>query len=515
MATRTSAVEVKESAPKETVADPEAARPTDESLVDPEIAKYAADQSVHVDEETNRRLKRLIDKRILAVMIVTSFFQTLDKGAISYASIMGIVGDAGLVGQQYSWLTTAAYIAIVCVEYPTTWVIQRASIAKYLAANIILRGITLTLHSVCKSFAALVALRIVLGIAEACSQPTFVLLSALWYKREEQAAAIVYWLMMNGLSATIGGLLAYAFSNIPSSPALKSWQALFLAYGILTVCWGVFVLYWMPDSPMRAKCFSEDDKKLMIERVRDNKTGIQNRKFRKEQFIEAFRDPQTYAFAIIQICTTLPSGGVGAFSSILVRSFGYDVLQTQLLQMPVGVLLIIIMLSAAYIDRKFQRPTLAMLASILPSIAATVVFLTVPQGDQASRVGLLLAYYIIFSFWACSGLALPLVTRNVAGQTKKATVVGTNFVCWALGNAVGPQTFRSEDAPRYVIAFSTIMGCWVALIITVILLREYYKAQNRARDRLLASGQIPINVSLMSGFEDITDKENPHFRYMY
>lgn len=32
------------------------------------------------------------------------------------------------------------------------------------------------------------------------------------------------------------------------------------------------------------------------------------------------------------------------------------------------------------------------------------------------------SFYIIISFWACSGLALSLVTRNVAGQTKKRYV---------------------------------------------------------------------------------------------
>jgi hypothetical protein len=88
-------------------------------------------------------------------------------------------------------------------------------------------------------------------------------------------------------------LLAYAFTNIPESAAIHSWQALFIAYGVGSVFWGAFVFVYMPDSPMRAKCFSEADKKLLVERVRDNQTGIQNRKFRKEQIVEALCDPQS------------------------------------------------------------------------------------------------------------------------------------------------------------------------------------------------------------------------------
>jgi hypothetical protein len=69
-------------------------------LVDKEVAKYASETIVEIDEETDKRLKRLIDKRVLAVMIFTYFIQTLDKGTMSFASIMGIITDTHLTGYQ-------------------------------------------------------------------------------------------------------------------------------------------------------------------------------------------------------------------------------------------------------------------------------------------------------------------------------------------------------------------------------------------------------------------------------
>lgn len=50
--------------------------------------------------------------------------------------------------------------------------------------------------------------------------------------------------------------------------------------GCVTVVWGLFVFYWLPDSPMRAHCFSKEDRILMAERVRKNETGIQNKEFK-------------------------------------------------------------------------------------------------------------------------------------------------------------------------------------------------------------------------------------------
>ncbi|KAH8898130.1 major facilitator superfamily transporter [Thozetella sp. PMI_491] len=508
------------------VADNELHKGTNYNLVDKEVAAYASETVVEIDEATNKRLKRMIDKRILLVMVVTYFVQALDKGTMSFASIMGIIDDAGLVGTQYSWLTTIIYIVILVVEYPENYIIQRVPIAKWLSLNIILWGITLSLHAATKQFAGLITLRAFLGAFEACCQPTFVLLSGMWYKsREEQAGTVIFWYAMNAINQIVGSLLAFAFSHIPSTGAIVSWQALFMTYGIATVFWGIFVFWWMPDSPMKAHCFTEEDKKLMVERVRQNRTGLQNRIFRKEQIWDAVTDPQgksiffsyyhiVWGFALIQLCTTLPSGGLGAYSNIIIKSFGFSTWQTQLLQMVSGAVQLITMISAVYIDGRFHQTTLAMMASVLPTIAGTVVLISVPF-EYDKRVGLLFAYYIMISFWACAGLALSLVTRNVAGQTKKSFVIASNFVFWATGNAIGPQVFRSQDAPRYFLALAIILGCFVLLVITLGALRTYYVWQNRRRDAKIASGEAVADELFTHSFEDITDRENVNFRYVY
>lgn len=68
--------------------------------VDKELVKYANVARIDISEAENKRLKRLIDKRVLPIMIFTYFLQALDKGTLSFASIMGIKTDAHLVGQQ-------------------------------------------------------------------------------------------------------------------------------------------------------------------------------------------------------------------------------------------------------------------------------------------------------------------------------------------------------------------------------------------------------------------------------
>ncbi|KAG0651062.1 putative transporter [Hyphodiscus hymeniophilus] len=489
--------------------------------VDEEVAKYASNVAIYISSEENARLKAKVDKRVLSIMIFTYFLQALDKGTLSFASIMGIQKDTHLVGQQFSWLTTCIYVAVLIVEYPTNRLIQRLPIAKYLGCSIILWGITLALHAVARDFATLVALRTLLGIFEAVCQPSFVYLSSMWYKRDEQAATVSYWYMMNGGQQIVGGLLAYCFTLIKSPPSsLKSWQAIFICYGSFSVLWGVFVLIFMPDSPMRAKCFSEVDKKLMIERVRSNQTGVQNKRFRKEQMFEALLDPQTWCYCLIAICTTLPTSGLGAFANIIISGFHFSVLQTQLLAMVLGAYIIIMLLSSMWLVKKTKQNLLIMGIFVIPSFVGTIVLMTVQNTNKGTQVGLLLSYYLVLSFWAAQTLGMSMITRNVAGQTKKSVVVAANFISWATGNAIGPQVFLAYDSPRYLIAFSTHMGCYVLLVIVIAFLRFWLMSQNKKKDRLqaelTATGVAGVlDEDMVHAFDDLTDRENVNFRYVY
>jgi hypothetical protein len=71
--------------------------------------------------------------------------------------------------------------------------------------------------------------------------------------------------------------------------------------------------------------------------------------------------------------------------------------------------------------------------------------MTVVNHDKATQVGLLISYYITLSFWSAQMLALSMISRNVAGQTKKSTVVATNFVAWSVGNAIGQSCIYSDE----------------------------------------------------------------------
>ncbi|CBF78963.1 hypothetical protein AN7157.2 [Aspergillus nidulans FGSC A4] len=73
------------------------------------LATTAVDRSFTPEEE--KAVRRRIDSRVLPLLLGAYFFQQLDKSSLSYVSIFGLVEDANLVGQQYSWLGSILYLA--------------------------------------------------------------------------------------------------------------------------------------------------------------------------------------------------------------------------------------------------------------------------------------------------------------------------------------------------------------------------------------------------------------------
>lgn len=292
-------------------------------------------------------------------MLGTYFCQSLDKGTLGFSSIMGIQEDANLVGQDYSWLGTILYLGVLAGEVPTNMLLQKFPVAKYLAVNVFLWGIVIACSASATNFTGLMIVRFLLGVFESCVQPSFILMTSMWYTKREQAVLTSLWYCMTGVQLMVGGIIAWGTSHYVGH-SIKSWQLLFLVLGCLTCAWGVVLFLILPDSPTKAKCYTEEQKRLMVERVRANETGIQNKTYKKYQMLEAVTDPVVWCYVFLQITSTLIIGGLGVFSNIIIKSFGFSLLQTQLLNIAQGGVTIIVMVGSAWLATYLRQTILVM-----------------------------------------------------------------------------------------------------------------------------------------------------------
>jgi len=151
----------------------------------------------------------------------------------------------------------------------------------------------------------------------------------------------------------------------------------------------------------------------------------------------------------------------------------------------------------------------------------TIVFLCVSTTPH-TKVGLLLAFYCTQGFGAVAVLNLAVMSGNVAGRTKQVIASSLVFIAWAVGNAIGPQVFRANDAPRYRKAFVVHIIIYGVQILTIVLLRIRLMRKNVLKRRAQALGDSRASgedsnehIEHRHAFDDLTDQENADFRYVY
>ena len=67
---------------------------------------------------------------------------------------------------------------------------------------------------------------------------------------------------------------------------------------------GVAVLLFMPDSPANAMMLTKEERIAAIERIRDEQSGTENKRLKKEQVIEAFLDVRTWLIVLATLLST-------------------------------------------------------------------------------------------------------------------------------------------------------------------------------------------------------------------
>ncbi|OJJ52449.1 hypothetical protein ASPSYDRAFT_189436 [Aspergillus sydowii CBS 593.65] len=482
--------------------------------------------------ENNKRVLRRIDLRLLPILLGIYFLQQLDKSTLSYGSVFGLIEDANLVGQEYSWLGSSIYLVQLVAQPAIAYILVKIRLGKFLAVMVFFWGISLTCMTPAKSFGGLLACRIFLGLFESGIPPAFIAITQMWYRRREQPMRLSSWYAMNGVVNMFGSLIAFGLGHIDST--LAPYQIIFLFFGLITVAFAFAVLAFLPDSPMQSKFLKEEDKLLAIERLRMNQQGIETHEWKWAHVKEAFLDPKSFFWFALMFSISIPSGGITTFGPLIIESFGFDQLKTMLFNMPFGAIQLIATLGGAWLATKYKTKGGVIALLCLPAIAGCVMLLEIPRGE--SHKGPLLAgYYIISVYPGITPMIYSWAAGNTAGETKKKVTNGILLVGQCAGNVVGPNLYTTEEAPGYRRGLLSNLAMFCVLVVLCALNLAYIFFLNKQHEkRRVAMGksakiidrsmqavgetELDKNDAQMvedNAFKDLTDFENEDFVYVY
>lgn len=254
---------------------------------------YASATAVEIDQKTNKHLVRKIDLHVLPWLMILYTLQYLDKGVLSYSGVMGLQKETHLTSNQYTWLGSIYYAGYIVFAPIHNRMFQIFPPSKYIACCVIAWGLVLTCMAACHNFAGLMVQRTFLGALEASINCGFSLITAAWYRKYEHGSRTGLWSGCTGVATMIGGLIAFGcVSGEEKHPnaSFSSWKILAVVTGLVSIVFGVCMYFFMATSVVTAKFFTEEERTLAVERLRENHQGVGSKQYKRYQAVEAFTD---------------------------------------------------------------------------------------------------------------------------------------------------------------------------------------------------------------------------------
>lgn len=199
----------------------------------------------------------------------------------------------------------------------------------------------------------------------------------------------------------------------------------------------------------------------------------------------------------------------------VIAGFGFSRPLSSLLSAPGGLVSIIANVTVGILlNTRLPRASVVAIPFLATFVAGCLMTFSPASNKAAQLAGVYLVNCGPVSFIAIFHWA----SANIAGHTKRPAAMALVSAGVAAGSLIGPQTFRSSEAPRYLSAKIVLLATQAAMVILTLAMGVYYWTVNKSRDvkhgkvGLLASETGPMADS--KAWENLTDKERVSFRYM-
>ncbi|CAN8096017.1 unnamed protein product [Discula destructiva] len=499
-----------------------------EEVIDSESSRQSSG-----DAAMAKRVLRKLDMRLIPLLFITYGLNFMDKTILSSASVFGLRDDTHLVGQQYSWVSSVFYFGYLFWTPITNQLIVRLPVARYMTVNTLIWGTVVALTAACSNYGGLLAVRFLLGVAEATITPAFMFLTTSFYTRDEMPTRTGIWFSGNSIGGLVASLFAFGVGHIDD--AVGPWRWMYIILGIATFLWAFVLWFALPNNISTASFLTPEERQLATDRIIISGTGrTEKTAWKWAQVRECLVDPKTWCIVGLEILTQIPNGGTQNFANLVITSFGFTSLQSTLINIPYSLLSGGAIMLTGYLAGRFRQANCALLAAALvpPVVGSALIYARAHTSLGVQLFG----YFLLCTGSSAMPLALSLLQANYRGVTKKMTVTALLFATYCAGNIAGPQFFRASEEPTYQTAFRTIMICYALAIVLAGVLRGYLGWVNARRSReegyvgnagaagAVGGGKV-VDVAVDGGarggevelrsedYEDVTDWEMAGFRY--
>jgi ACS family D-galactonate transporter-like MFS transporter len=176
---------------------------------------------------------------VLALLVLATFINFIDRGNLSIAAPI-VKDELGLSATQLGFLLSSFFWTYTVFQIIFGWLADRFDVNWILAIGFFLWSSATVATGLVRGLAALVVMRMILGIGESTAYPSYSKIVALNFPEQRRGFA-------NALiaAATWSGS-AFVLLCARMLIARTGWRPFFIGFGFISFLWLIPWLYWMP-----------------------------------------------------------------------------------------------------------------------------------------------------------------------------------------------------------------------------------------------------------------------------
>jgi ACS family tartrate transporter-like MFS transporter len=262
---------------------------------------------------------RKVYLRILPFAALTYFFCYLDRINVGFAALT-MNKDLGLDSALYGMAAGFFFWGYVLVEVPSNIILERLGARLWIARIMVTWGLISGATAFCTGPYSFMAIRFLLGLAEAGLFPGFVLYFTYWFPRHHRARINSGFTLALPIAVALGAPVSTSLLSLDGLWGLKGWQCMYIFEAIPTVLIGVFVFFYLTDRPEVANWLKPQEKAWLAADIAHEKREVE-----REHNIglwQSFWDPKVLMLSLNYLGIVTASLGMLLFLPQIVKQLG-------------------------------------------------------------------------------------------------------------------------------------------------------------------------------------------------
>jgi ACS family tartrate transporter-like MFS transporter len=411
--------------------------------------------------EFRRRTILKISRRLLPLVVVAYLVAYIDRTNVAFAALT-MNKDLGISAYLYGWGAGIFFLGYALFEVPSNMVLEKVGARVWIARIMLSWGIVSGLMAMTAGPVSFLALRFLLGVAEAGFFPGMILYFTYWFPAEYRGRVISTLFIAIPVSNAVASVVSGAILAMDGMLGLKGWQWVFIIEALPAIVLAFVVLKYLTDRPAAAQWLDADEKEwlegeLHAERRRVESAG-------QPGIWQVLTDTRVLALSAIYLFSATANYGITFFLPQIVKASGASNLMTGFLTAIPYTIGVIGLLVFGYSSDRFRERRRHLIT------AATV-----------GGCGFLAAAWLGNSYWALAALCVatigtygsrptmwPMPSRFLTGAAAAVGIALINSI-GNLGGYIGPfvvgwikDSTKSFDMGVYFLAGCAFMSALIA-----------------------------------------------------